>query len=58
VVFANSAQVPRVFARHLIFAGTPRPRSGWPAGPYDAPFMVATPDGDYHIEATARIVLR
>ena len=58
VVFENSAQVPRAFARHLIFAGTPRPRSGWPAGTYDARFMVATPDGDYHIEATARIVLR
>ena len=58
VVFENSAQVPQTFARYFTFAATPRPRSSWPAGAYDARFMVATPDGNYHIEATARIVQR
>ena len=58
VVFENSAEVPRDFARYFTFAGTPRPGSGWPPGVYDARFVVATPDSGYRIEATARIVLR
>jgi hypothetical protein len=32
--------------------------SGWTPGVYEARFVVATPDGGYRTETTARIALR
>ena len=58
VIFRNRAEVPRDFARYFTFAGTPRPGSGWTPGVYEARFVVATPDGGYRTETTARIALR
>ena len=58
VVFENSAEVLRDFARYFTFAGTLRPGSSWPAGTYEARFVVATPEGGYRITDTASIVLR
>lgn len=57
-IFENRAEVPRDFARYFTFAGTPRPRSGWTPGPYEARFIVAAPNGGFRTETTARIVLR
>ena len=57
-VFENRAEVPRDFARYFTFAGTPRPRSGWSPGTYEARFVVSAPDGGFRTEATAHVVLR
>ena len=58
VIYRNRAEVPRDFARYFAFAGTPRYPARWRSGIYEAPFVVATPDGGYSTEAITRIVLR
>ncbi len=57
-IFENRAEVPRDFARYFTFAGTPRPRSGWTPGVYEARFVVTAANGGYRTETTARIDLR
>ena len=57
-IFENRAEAPRDFARYFTFAGTPRPRSGWSPGTYEASFVVSAPSGGFRAETTARIVLR
>jgi hypothetical protein len=57
VATSRAAPIERPRAQHMMFVGKKRPAAGWPAGRYQATYVVARADGQEAVRKTFEISL-